>query len=261
MSLRAFACHLELRKLTPGLVLIVSLLALTSTQSIASTLQSRNRHERVPNRAEAKEAERRLSELGYWTGPADGVIDRATRAALIAFQKVEGRKITGRLTRDEIEAIRNAAPPQARDPGYQHVEVDLERQIFLLVNDEGAVTRILPVSTGSGKRYNEKGMRGIAYTPRGRFRVYAKAWGWKRSPLGLLYYPNYISDGVAIHGNPDVPLHPQSHGCIRIPMFASREVSKMLPVGTIVLVYDKESFVSAKDWAEADKLKRVANVQ
>ena len=250
-----------IRKLASGLFLIMSLLALTSTQSIASTPQSRNRQAQVPNRAEAKEAERRLSDMGYWTGPIDGVIDAATRSALIAFQKVEGRKITGRLTRDEVETIRNAAPPPARDIGYSHVEVDLERQVFLLVNDEGTVTRILPVSTGSGKHYNEKGMRGIAYTPRGRFRVYAKAWGWKRSPLGLLYYPNYISDGVAIHGNPAVPTEPQSHGCIRIPMYASRDVSKLLPVGTIVLVYDKESFVSAKDWAAADKLKRVANVQ
>jgi hypothetical protein len=29
-------------------------------------------------------------------------------------------------------------------------------------------------------------------------------------------------------------------------MFAAREVSDLLPVGTIVLVYDKVSFVSAK---------------
>jgi hypothetical protein len=244
-----------------SLLLTVCLLALTSTQAIASTPRSSNRHERAPKRAEVKEAEHRLSEMGYWTGPVDGVIDRVTRAALIAFQKMEGRKITGRLTRDELEAIRSAASPQVRDPGYKHVEVDLDRQVLLLIDNEGAITGILPVSTGSGKRYNEKGMRGIAYTPRGRFRVYGKAFGWKRSPLGLLHYPNYISDGVAIHGNPDVPHRPRSHGCIRIPMFASREVSKMLPVGTIVLVYDKESFVSAKSWAEDDKLKQAANVK
>ena len=250
-----------IRKLTPSLLLIVCLLALTSTQSNASTPQGRNRHGRAPNRAEAKEAERRLSEMGYWTGPIDGAIDGVTRSALIAFQKMEGRKITGRLTRDELQAIRNAASPQAKEVGYKHVEVDLDRQVLLLVNDEGAVVRILPVSTGSGKRYNEKGMRGLAYTPRGRFRVYGKVLGWRRSPLGLLYYPNYISGGVAIHGNPDVPRRPQSHGCIRIPMFASREMSKILPVGTIVLVYDKQSFVSAKDWVEEDKLKQAANVQ
>jgi len=249
------------RKFTSSILLTLCFLVSNSTPCQATTSPSRKRPQRAPNRAEARDAEKRLSEMGYWTGRIDGEIDRLTRAALIAFQKMEGRKTTGRLTRSELEAIRNATPPQARELGYKHVEVDLDRQVFLLVDDEGAVVRILPVSTGSGKRYNEKGMRGLAYTPRGRFRVYGKAWGWKRSPLGLLYYPNYISGGVAIHGNPDVPTQPRSHGCIRIPMFASRDVSKMLPVGTIVLVYDKESFVSAKDWAEEDKLKRVANVQ
>jgi peptidoglycan hydrolase-like protein with peptidoglycan-binding domain len=198
--------------------------------------------------------------MGYWTGPADGVIDGMTRTALIAFQKWEGRQVTGRLTRNDFEAIRDAAAPEVRDKGYRHVEIDVDRQVLLMVDDDGAITRIVPVSTGSGKRYNEKGLRGLAYTPKGRFRIYAKAFGWKKSPLGLLYYPNYFSDGLAIHGNPSVPSSPASHGCIRIPMFASREISKLLPVGTIVLLYDKDSFVSAKDWAEADKEKQAANV-
>jgi len=65
----------------------------------------------------------------------------------------------------------------------------------------------------------------------------------------LLYYPSYFSDGIAIHGNPEVPSTPASHGCIRVPMFAAKTVSRKLPVGTIVLVYDELSFVSAKDWA------------
>jgi hypothetical protein len=39
-------------------------------------------------------------------------------------------------------------------------------------------------------------------------------------------------------------------------MFAAREVSKLLTLGTIVLVYDKVSFVSAKSWAENPKLKQ-----
>jgi hypothetical protein len=43
-------------------------------------------------------------------------------------------------------------------------------------------------------------------------------------------------------------------------MFASREVSKQLPVGTIVLIYDKESFVSAREWAEADKQKQATTI-
>jgi len=71
-----------------------------------------------------------------------------------------------------------------------------------------------------------------------------------------MYYSNYISGGVAIHGFRTVPIQPESHGCIRIPMFAAREVSKLMPIGTIVLVYDKVSFVWAKSWVENPELKQ-----
>jgi lipoprotein-anchoring transpeptidase ErfK/SrfK len=98
----------------------------------------------------------------------------------------------------------------------------------------------------------------VAYTPRGRFVVYDKTYGWENGELGSIYYANYISGGVAIHGYLTVPITPASHGCIRIPMFAAREVSRLLPVGTIVLVYDKVSFVSAQEWVKNPKLKDAA---
>jgi hypothetical protein len=63
---------------------------------------------------------------------------------------------------------------------------------------------------------------------------------------------------VAIHGYRTVPIQPESHGCIRIPIFAAREVSKLLPIGTIVLVYDKVTFVSGKPWVESPQLKEAA---
>jgi lipoprotein-anchoring transpeptidase ErfK/SrfK len=85
--------------------------------------------------------------------------------------------------------------------------------------------------------------------------------GWKKSPLGMLYFPNYFSDGLAIHGNTEVPVTPKSHGCVRIPTFASAQVSKMMPVGTIVLIYDTQSFVSAKDWADEQKPIQVDTIQ
>jgi peptidoglycan hydrolase-like protein with peptidoglycan-binding domain len=249
-----------LNKLT---LLILSFLLLASSASLATpSSDKRKRNSPKPvTRAELRQAEQRLSEMGYTTGPVDGVLDAATRNALIVFQKWEGLKLTGRLTRNDFEAIMSADAPRARDSGYNHVEVDLDRQVLLLINAEGAVRRILPVSTGSNKRYNEKGIKGLAYTPRGRFRIYAKLSGWRKSPLGLLYYPNYFSDGLAIHGNPSVPNQPQSHGCIRIPMSAAADVSDLLPVGTIVLIYDKQSFVSAKEWAESDKQKHQANIR
>jgi hypothetical protein len=189
-------------------------------------------------RSEIKEAEARLREMGY------------RLQALTTFQKWEGRNVTGRLTRAEFNAIREATAPQAKDSGYKHVEVDLDRQVLLLIDDDGAVTTILPVSTGSGKHYKEKRMSGLAYTPRGRFKIYGKIAGWRKSPLGLLYYPNYFSDGLAIHGNPEVPHTPRSHGCVRIPMSAAKEMSEQLEIGTIVLIYDSQSFVSAKEWVQ-----------
>jgi peptidoglycan hydrolase-like protein with peptidoglycan-binding domain len=208
-------------------------------------------------RREIREAERKLAELGYWGGPVDGVVEPATQSALIAFQKWEGRSVTGRFTIRELEAIRNSAPPKAREIGYEHVEVDIDRQVLLLVNEEGGV-RVLPVSTGSGKPFTSDGQTSVAYTPRGRFVVYDKSFGWEDGQLGSVYYANYITGGVAIHGYESVPTRPASHGCIRIPMFAAREVRKLLALGTIVLVYDKVSFVSAKEWVQNPKLKEAA---
>jgi peptidoglycan hydrolase-like protein with peptidoglycan-binding domain len=243
-------------KISRAVLLILSLLVVTASVSKAD-----KRKRSSLNRSEVKQAEQRLSEMGYGTGRVDGVIDGVTRNALIAFQKLEGRKVTGQLSREDFDAIMSAAAPQSRESGYSHVEVDLDRQVLLLIDEQGVAIRVLPVSTGSNKHYSENGMSGLAYTPRGRFRIYSKLSGWKRSPLGLLYYPNYFSGGVAIHGNPSVPQEPQSHGCIRIPMSAAAEISKMLPIGTIVLIYDKQSFVSAREWAEADKQKQAADIR
>lgn len=209
------------------------------------------------SRAEIKDGEQRLSDAGFWTGPIDGVFDAGSRAALIAFQKWHGRDVTGQLNIDELDVIRTSSRPRAREIGYEHVEVDLDRQVLMLVDNNGTV-RVLPTSTGNGKTFLDDGQESISYTPRGRFLVYDKSVGWETGPLGSVYYPNYISGGVAIHGARNVPNQPASHGCIRIPVFAAREVSKLLKVGTIVLVYDKVSFVSAKDWVMNPQRKQAA---
>src|SRR6266568_9335146 len=60
-------------------------------------------------RAEVKDAEARLSEMGYGTGRVDGAINNS---ALTAFQKWEGRKVTGRLSRDDFDAIMSAGAPR-----------------------------------------------------------------------------------------------------------------------------------------------------
>ncbi|MEP7342238.1 MAG: L,D-transpeptidase family protein [Acidobacteriota bacterium] len=184
-----------------------------------------------------REAEQRLADLGYWTGRIDGQWDVASRNALIAFQKVEGLKRTGQLTPATFAVLKAATRPSPRETGPAHLEVDLIRQVLLIVDDAGAVTRVLPVSTGSGKPFTSEGETRDAITPPGRYQVRSKIPGWKKSVLGRLYYPVYFMYGTAIHGYPSVPTKPASHGCVRIPMFAAKEIYKTIPVGMPVIVY------------------------
>jgi len=190
------------------------------------------------------EAEQRLSDLGYWTGPIDGTLDPAFRHALIAFQKMEGRQRIGVLTKDEFDAIRAAKKPVPRQTGDAHIEIDLDRQVLFMVDASGSITHILPVCTGNEKSYVDHGQTHRAHTPRGKFTVLRKIAGWRRSSLGLLYYPNYIHEGIAIHGSLAMAAYPASHGCIRIPMFASKELSEMTPVGTEVIVYESRKGIA-----------------
>jgi len=235
------------RRICVGLVL--GAIGVTSITGLSGTTQA-SVETKPPNRGLALKrkgpatramviaAQQRLAELGYWIGEADGKWGSASRDALIAFQKVEGRTRSGKLTSSEIQALNDATPPSPLERGSAHIEVDLKRQVLFVVDADGTVSRILPVSTGSGRMFTTENYTQPAVTPTGRFHVYRKVDGWRESALGLLYYPNYIVGGIAIHGNPAVPVEPASHGCVRIPMFAAEPLSEMMPIGTEVIVHD-----------------------
>ena len=185
------------------------------------------------------EVEQRLADLGYWLIKVDGKVDASTRHAIAAFQKVEGLKRTGAMNAAVEERLQIAVRPAAREPAAgKHVEVDISRQVLFLTDEAGVVIRVLPVSSGNEKPYYEKGQRQMAHTPRGRFTVTRQIRGVRQAPLGALYYPSYFYAGVAIHGSNSIPLYPASHGCVRVPRFADKELQAMLEIGTPVLVYD-----------------------
>ncbi len=192
-------------------------------------------------RQEIQDAEQRLADLGYWTGPIDGKFDADSRDALIAFQKVERREPTGRLTLEELTALNEAKRPKPRDASYGHVEVDLSRQVLFVVDENGEVSKVLPVSSGSGEEFTSEGWTRDAITPVGRFKVHNKIDGWHKAPLGMLYYPVYYLGGIAVHGSNSVPVHPASHGCVRIPVFAAKEFNEMTAIGTWIIVYDDQT--------------------
>lgn len=192
----------------------------------------------APSADAVSEARRQLQALGYWVNPKGAADEASLRHALIASQKIENRPRTGVLTMEELQVLRTAKRPEPLETGYPHIEIDLDRQVLFLVEIGDVPLRILPVSSGSGEYFTEGGRTRRAVTPQGRFTVQRKIKGWRKSPLGLLYYPNYFYDGVAIHGNPSVPPLPASHGCIRIPMFAAQEFSELAIIGMVVIVYD-----------------------
>ncbi len=223
-----------------ALLFIVLVTAAAAAQRQTDSTRTQKRQEESSRKTapltveEIQEARKLLGELGYWVDASD----ESLRYALIAFQKIEGRRRTGILTKDELEALRTAEAPIPLEEGYPHIEVDLHRQVLFAVECGEEPLLILPISSGSGEWYTEGETTQRAITPTGRFKISRKIAGWRKSPLGLLYYPSYIHGGIAIHGSPFVPARPASHGCIRIPMFAAEEFSQMAVIGMEVIVYD-----------------------
>jgi peptidoglycan hydrolase-like protein with peptidoglycan-binding domain len=215
-----------LRNRTALLILFVSFLSMTASAN--------------PNgRARMLEVENLLSNLGYWIIKADGVPDASTRHAITAFQKVEGRKRTGTISAADLKALRAAERPTPKYPkAPAHIEVDLTKQVLFYVDNTATVTRILPISSGNGKRFRDEGMWKVANTPRGLFNVGLKINGPKKSSLGVLYYPSYFLGGLAIHGSNSIPIYPASHGCVRVPRFADRALFRMIKMDMEIYLYD-----------------------
>jgi peptidoglycan hydrolase-like protein with peptidoglycan-binding domain len=182
--------------------------------------------------------QQKLASLQYMVGTVDGQFGSGTRDGLIAFQKVEGLPRTGEADPATLAKLQTATTPT---PAYatppDHVELDIAHQVVYVVRS-GAVTAILPTSTGSGASFTSQGWTRKAITQNGVFSIYWKVNGWHQAPLGDLYKPSFFNDGEAFHGYTEVPTYPASHGCARLPMeFADWFFANAAPYGETVYVY------------------------
>jgi len=184
--------------------------------------------------------QQRLRALHYDVPAVTGTYNYDTVHAVIAFEKVQ------RLTRDGVVSptvwvhLGRPTVPRLLHPlaGVGAIEVDLTRQVlFYAVN--GAIVRILDVSTGGGYTYvGSDGRLATAITPEGHFSVRYKINKWVTSKLGTLYRPAYFnSSGYAIHGEGEVPSFPASHGCVRITVPAMDRMYDKLTIGMSVWIY------------------------
>ena len=163
--------------------------------------------------------EQRLRELHYAVQVGGSFGDDDVEA-VYAFQKVIGLPRTGRVDGALWSRLATARTPAARYGG-DHVEIDRTRQVLFVVRG-GKVALIVATSTGA-----------TGNTPIGNWRVYRKVIGFD----WVLYYPSYFLRGFAVHGYPDVPPYPASHGCARIPMWIARTIYADIAYGSTVYVY------------------------
>jgi peptidoglycan hydrolase-like protein with peptidoglycan-binding domain len=181
----------------------------------------------------------RLADLGFWLGSPDGGYGQLTRQAVMAFQKANGLSRDGVAGPATLAALETATRTAPADPSGTHVEIDLARQILLVVQD-GQTRWVLNTSTGNGEAYAAPGGgTAVATTPTGSFTVQREIDGLRHAPLGTLYRPKYFSGGFAIHGAGSIPAHPASHGCARVTNAAMDLLwsSGVTVIGTPVVVY------------------------
>lgn len=204
-------------------LLAVLMLVLESCRAIAAVEVARP----GDRGAVVLELQQRLSRSGYWLGEPDGTYGARTTQAVYALQKAAGLDRDGIAGLRTMAALREGVRPVAFTTIGRAVEVDLGRQLLLLVRD-GQVEQVFNASTGAKR----------TPTPRGAQPVYRAVDGWDAGPLGSLYRPRYFLGGIAVHGYPSVPPYPASHACVRVGLAAMDHIlaGGWLEVGDLVIV-------------------------
>ena len=163
----------------------------------------------------------RLWQLHYALPGIDAGFGYRTYEAVLAFQKVNWTPRTGRVDATVWRALSRASVPQPRVRSGDYLEVDKSRQVVMEVRG-GRVERVIHASTGA-----------TGNTPVGTWHVYSEVAGWS----WVLWQPMYFLRGFAIHGYPEVPPWPASHGCVRVPMWLATGLRERWGYGSVVRVY------------------------
>ena len=167
--------------------------------------------------------------------PADaatGTFDYRTQQAVLAFQSWEGLDRDGIVGPQTATRLQTASVPlpQARGRG-RRVEIHRAKGVVLLI-ENGRTVRAIHTSTGQGGDDPDLG------TPPGSFRIYRKEErSWSIPFKTWLPYAAYWDRGWALHGYADVPAHPASHGCARLPLPEAPVVYAFVSIGTPVRVF------------------------
>lgn len=175
---------------------------------------------------ETARIQQRLSDLGFWVGPIDGVYGVSTEQAVMAFQKYLGLERTGEVD-DATAAFLTEYKDRSRGSANSGtlIEVDKTKQLAFLIVD-GRTEWTFNTSTGSEKPYRARNKQepwkietGDSITPNGVYVIdRQREDGWWEGDLGKIYRPKYFIGGIALHGMTSVPGYAASHGCVRLSL-------------------------------------------
>ncbi|HEY3484291.1 MAG TPA: L,D-transpeptidase family protein [Ilumatobacteraceae bacterium] len=214
---------------------------------------------------DVRQVQERLTQLGFATGGADGLYGDLTTMAVWAYEKlvmgVPRQQATGQVTPEMWDRMQDPIAIQPRRPDAQtarHTEIYLPEQVIAVFEGTRAVF-VAHISSGDDQEWcdevtispgeygNEngteplkKGECGLSWTPGGVFQYHRRVEGRRESALGGMLNPVYFNFGIAVHGAYQVPLHPASHGCIRIANALSETFYNTVSIGELVYVWDGE---------------------
>jgi hypothetical protein len=239
--------------------------AVETTTTLPKSTLTRTLEKGLAAAEDVKVVQQRLNDLHFDVGAVDGIYGANTEMAVWAYQSLimnlSGKDVTGKVTPELWTRIQDplGLPVFRPDASPTHAEVFLPSQTMALYTN-GELRLITHVSSGSGQKWcdeyknvaawpgattttlppGEKNKRycGTSLTPGGIFKVYLKRSNWVDIPLGRVFNPISFNAGIAIHGYPDVPKNPASHGCVRVPMHIAQYLPDLLHNGDQVFVFD-----------------------
>ena len=183
--------------------------------------------------------QRRLAALKYYPGRVNGRFGADTLEAVWAFQETQGLHPRNAVDSSMQRALASPRPPKMLVPrgGHLRVEVSLKHQVLVLYR-HNHVALVSHVSTGGGYHFCSPNGCDNAITPTGDFTTLSFMPGKVTAPLGDMYNPVFFIGTIyAIHGDIHVPLHPASHGCVRIPIRLAAFFHTLIPTpGTPVYI-------------------------
>jgi N-acetylmuramoyl-L-alanine amidase len=169
----------------------------------------------------------RLAALRFRVPGMSSTLSVQAGDSIVAFQKAYGLSRTYVFAAADWRKLDTARIIKAvhKSPAT-HIEIDKTRQILMVVKG-GVPYGIIAVSTGR-----------TGNTPVGRFHILRKAPSTS-TWLGTatLWRTMDFHGNFAMHGYPEVPPYPASHGCVREPMWVADWTYRQSWVGETVYIH------------------------